>query len=115
VWGLNVTDGFSVKSLYLYLEHLVLPQHMLSLLQAFSFRTIWKSAVPSKVGAFAWQLFLDRIPTKQNLSRRVILRHDEATCVSCVVGQLKILAICLCSVTMLLLFGMQLVGGWEWW
>jgi hypothetical protein len=52
-------------------------------LEAFSFRTIWKGAVPSKVSAFVWQLFLDRVPTRVNLCRRHVLHIDESGCVLC--------------------------------
>lgn len=37
------------------------------------FKMLWKSLAPKKVLAFAWKLILDRIPTKLNLLRGVIL------------------------------------------
>jgi hypothetical protein len=41
------------------------------------FKYIWKSAVPSKVSGFAWQLLLDRIPTRENLCKRGLLHGEE--------------------------------------
>jgi hypothetical protein len=83
MWRPNVGDGFSVKSLYVTLDTLLLPRPAADSLEAFSFRTIWKAAVPSKVSAFAWQSFLDRIPVKDNLRRRGILRMEDVTCPTC--------------------------------
>jgi len=37
------------------------------------FHCIWKSLAPSKVVAFSWKLFLDRIPMRVDLQRRNIL------------------------------------------
>jgi hypothetical protein len=86
VWAPNVEEGFSVKSLYVTLERILLPQNNLTHFECFAFNSIWKSAVPSKVSALAWQLFLDRIPTKSNLCRRGIIRVGEDKCSVCGVG-----------------------------
>ncbi|MCH91937.1 LINE-1 reverse transcriptase like, partial [Trifolium medium] len=86
IWRLNEVDGFSVKSLYTWLDHFMTPRGLLTTLEAVSFSTIWKSAVPSKVSALAWQLFLDRIPTKDNLCRRRIIRFEDASCDICGCG-----------------------------
>jgi hypothetical protein len=83
IWRPNVGEGFSVKSLYVWLDVLLVPREVVTSLEAFSFRTIWKGAVPSKVSALVWQLFLNRIPTKDNLRRRHILSNDESDCVMC--------------------------------
>jgi mannosylglycoprotein endo-beta-mannosidase len=83
MWRPNVGDGFSVKSLYETLDALILPRPVADSLEVFSFRTIWKAAVPSKVSAFAWQSFLNRIPIKDNLLRRGILCVEEVTCPAC--------------------------------
>jgi hypothetical protein len=83
VWRPDVGNGFSVKSLYESLDHILLPRNVVSSSEEFAFRTIWKSATPSKVSALAWQVFLNRIPTKENLCRRGILRTNETACVLC--------------------------------
>ncbi|GAU23240.1 hypothetical protein TSUD_172690 [Trifolium subterraneum] len=74
VWSPNVDEGFSVKSLYLTLDVMLLSHNNLTTFQSSVFKNIWKSVVPSKVSALAWQLFLDRIPTKVNLARRGIIQ-----------------------------------------
>jgi len=38
--------------------------------------------VPLKVVLFAWRLFRDRLPTKDNLLRRGVINHDSRTCVA---------------------------------
>jgi hypothetical protein len=83
VWRPDVGNGFSVKSLYESLDHILLPRNVVSSSEEFAFRTIWKSAAPSKVSALAWQVFLNRIPTKENLCRRGILRTNETACMLC--------------------------------
>jgi hypothetical protein len=83
VWNPDVDGGFSVKSLYVYLARELLPQNTLSQSAQFAFKHIWKTAVPSKVCAFAWQLLLDKIPTRRNLCRRGILLTDAIGCPLC--------------------------------
>ncbi|GAU29820.1 hypothetical protein TSUD_223660 [Trifolium subterraneum] len=83
VWKPNEAEGFSVKSLYDWLDSTLVTRAILTPLEAFSFCSIWKCVVPSKVSALAWQLFLDRIPTKDNLCRRRIIRSEDAVCDMC--------------------------------
>jgi hypothetical protein len=83
IWRPNVEDGFTVKSLYEYLHRTLLPQSNLSQSAQLAFKNIWKSVVLSKVSALAWQLLLDRIPTKDNLCKRGIIRIDEVGCSLC--------------------------------
>ncbi|GAU26795.1 hypothetical protein TSUD_289000 [Trifolium subterraneum] len=80
VWNANVDDGFSVKSLYDWLFVSLVHRVTRTSLEVFAFSSIWKCAVPSKVSALAWQLFLDRIPTKDNLCHRRIIHIDEVDC-----------------------------------
>ncbi|MCH92364.1 cysteine-rich receptor-like protein kinase [Trifolium medium] len=45
---------------------------------------VWKSGAPSKAIAFSWQLLQDRIPTRQNLFRRHIIRDpSNILCIFC--------------------------------
>jgi hypothetical protein len=62
---------------------MLLPRIPLPPLEVFAFRKIWKMTVPSKVTAFAWKLFLDHIPTRENLCRRGIMQQADARCVVC--------------------------------
>jgi len=43
---------------------------------------IWHKDVPLKVSLFAWRLFRNRLPTKDNLSRRRVIPHDAQLCVT---------------------------------
>lgn len=84
VWAYSSDGRYSVKSAY---------GHLLSrlpgtdapvgeALQAVS--RVWKSGAPSKVVVFSWQLILDRIPTRLNLSHRgVPLPVGGLGCVFC--------------------------------
>jgi hypothetical protein len=78
-----VDERFTVKSLYVALDGMLLVLENLNTSQAFAFKNIWKSTVPSKVSSLAWQLLLDRIPTKVNLACRGIIRTDETACPLC--------------------------------
>ncbi|MCI04536.1 putative ribonuclease H protein, partial [Trifolium medium] len=83
VWKPNEAEGFTVKSMYIVLEGVLLPQSLLNDFESVVLKNISKSAVPSKVCALAWQLCLDRIPTKENLCRRGIVRIDDSLCSLC--------------------------------
>jgi hypothetical protein len=83
IWRPDTHDGFSIKSLYLSLEGMLLPRSNFTSLESVSFTYIWKHVVPSKVSALAWQLLLDRLPTKENLCRRGILQQDVSACGLC--------------------------------
>ena len=64
------SNAFTVRSLYNFLTlqpHVELPVDVSS---------IWHKDVPLKVVVFAWRLFRDRLPTKDNLLRRGVINHD---------------------------------------
>ena len=44
--------------------------------------SLWHKDVPLKVVLFAWRLFRDRLPTKDNLHRRGVIDHASTVCVS---------------------------------
>jgi len=78
-----VDDGrFTVNSMYKKLEGLLLEERSVTDDQGRVFVSIWKSPAPSKVVAFSWKLFHDRIPTKVNLSYRHVLPPEA--CLNCV-------------------------------
>ncbi|KAK2426239.1 hypothetical protein P8452_40952 [Trifolium repens] len=83
VWNPDLVGGFSVKTLYVHLDSVLLPHNILSLSAQFAFNNTWKTAVPSKVCALAWQLLLNKIPTRENLFRRGVLHDDEISCPLC--------------------------------
>ncbi|GAU47483.1 hypothetical protein TSUD_265550 [Trifolium subterraneum] len=83
LWFGDGINGFTVKSTYLTLENLVTNTRNLEPVEEFVFKRLWKCATPSKVRAFAWQLLLDRIPTKDNLVKRRMIHGDQLNCVLC--------------------------------
>jgi hypothetical protein len=71
--ALEVGGGgrFTVKSCYSKLERiLVLEEGSVSVNRVLG--VIWKSLAPLKVVVFSWRVFLDCIPTRDNLRRRNI-------------------------------------------
>jgi hypothetical protein len=69
--------GYMAKSAYNILIMLQLPVSHITQFQRSVFSNIWKSASPSKVIAFSWQLLFDRIPTKQNLALRGVRTGND--------------------------------------
>lgn len=75
---------FTVKSAYLKLERLMFLDDLWCAEEKRVFNTLWKSPVPSKVIAFSWRLFLNRLPTKDNLGIRNVLPAEVSNfCVMC--------------------------------
>jgi hypothetical protein len=52
-------------------------------LQQYVFNNVWKSAAPSKVIAFSWQLLINRIPTMDNLALRGFPADINGNCPLC--------------------------------
>lgn len=87
-WRLEGNECFSVKSMYLKLERLMLDDNRCSEEERRVFRQIWKSGAPSKVVAFSWKLLHDRIPTSVNLDIRHCLPTGVApNCSWCGTGR----------------------------
>jgi hypothetical protein len=83
IWAPNPSDGFSVKSAY---DTLVEggDRPLLNDFELKMFSYIWESPAPSKVVAFSWQLFYNRLPTKDNLVRRGVFQQNAGrNCVWC--------------------------------
>nr|GEZ04539.1 RNA-directed DNA polymerase, eukaryota [Tanacetum cinerariifolium] len=62
VWDLNGDGVFRVKDAHNLLDETFLPKDDVT--------TRWIKCVPIKVNIFAWKVFLDRLPTRSNLSKR---------------------------------------------
>jgi hypothetical protein len=83
-WVFNGGGDFTVKSTYWSVVNLFVPMDPVGLIESKAFSSLWKSGAPSKVLAFAWQLLLDKIPTRHNLLRRQIpLPAGDQLCVWC--------------------------------
>jgi hypothetical protein len=82
-WSINMEDGFMVKSAYdLLVDYGESP--ILSFYEMKMFSKIWESPTPSKIVVFSWQLFHNRLPTKDNLYRRGVIELEAgANCVWC--------------------------------
>jgi hypothetical protein len=76
-WNPGGSEGFSVKSTYVFLKSTLFNIVPRSPLESFVFNFIWKSGVPSKVCALAWQVLLDKIPSRENLYRRRVISVEE--------------------------------------
>ncbi|GKB35559.1 RNA-directed DNA polymerase, eukaryota, partial [Tanacetum coccineum] len=61
-WDLNGEGVFQVKDVRSMLDEAFLPKMEVP--------TRWIKSIPIKVNVFAWKLYLDRLPTRSNLSRR---------------------------------------------
>ncbi|KAK2405812.1 hypothetical protein QL285_041620 [Trifolium repens] len=82
-WSINPEEGFSVKSAYDLLVGFGDSPNVGSY-EMKIFSKIWESSAPSKLVVFSWQLFHNRLPTKDNLLRRGVLDQDvSGNCVWC--------------------------------
>ncbi|GJV98460.1 RNA-directed DNA polymerase, eukaryota [Tanacetum coccineum] len=61
-WDLNGDGVFQVKDVRFMLDEAFLPKMEVP--------TRWIKSIPIKVNVFAWKLYLDRLPTRSNLSHR---------------------------------------------
>jgi hypothetical protein len=80
VWIPGGEGVFSVKSMYVFLERTLLTHVQRSPMEDFAFKFIWKSGVPSNVCAIVWQLLLNRIPMRDNLCYRGVIRLEDVLC-----------------------------------
>jgi hypothetical protein len=76
VWKLHSSHVYSVQSAYDYLT--ATDENLNAGFDKF----LWLKSVPLKVNLFVWRLFLNRLPTKDNLHRRGVLGATQITCVS---------------------------------
>jgi hypothetical protein len=84
LWKPDSDGDFTVKSTYslLFREVYLEVEYEDNVKRVF--RHLWRSPAPSKLIAFSWQLIHNRIPTRDNLARRGIIRGaDPRVCVLC--------------------------------
>ncbi|WJX12391.1 hypothetical protein P8452_02899 [Trifolium repens] len=86
LWLGEGSKGFTVKDAYMLLENRTNSYRILEPVDRFVFNRLWKSAAPSKVRAFAWQILLGRAPTKINLFKRRMIEANQTNCVVCGLG-----------------------------
>lgn len=76
LWTLETSQVYSVRSAYRILTNTS------SLVNPVPIADPWHKDVPLKVVLFAWRLFRDRLPTKENLHHRGVLDRDSRLCVA---------------------------------
>jgi hypothetical protein len=76
VWKLHASHCYTVKSAYS-----LLTSTDTNLNEEFN-RFLWIKSIPLKVNLFVWRLFLNRMPTKDNLHQRGILDASGLPCVT---------------------------------
>jgi len=74
VWKLHPPQCYTVKSAYSFLT--ATDTNFTEGFDSF----LWLKAVPLKVNLFAWRLFLNRLPTKDNLFRRGVIDAAQLSC-----------------------------------
>jgi hypothetical protein len=75
LWSLESSNAFTVRSVYKYLTF------QPPLVSSVDSSSLWHKAVLLKVVLFAWRLFRDRLPTKDNLLRRGVIDQASRLCV----------------------------------
>ncbi|GJS88192.1 RNA-directed DNA polymerase, eukaryota, reverse transcriptase zinc-binding domain protein [Tanacetum coccineum] len=78
IWSLEHSGVFSVRSLSATIDKKILDCQTNTVDKVFS----WNSWVPRKVNICTWRVFLDRLPTRSNLSRHGIQIYNPS-CVFC--------------------------------
>ncbi|XP_045800040.1 uncharacterized protein LOC123894168 [Trifolium pratense] len=75
VWLGDPSKSYSVKSAYKVLTEDSNSENQLP------FKKLWIKFVPLKVTIFGWQVFQNRIPSKENLCKRGIVENSAINCV----------------------------------
>jgi len=74
LWKLHTSQCYTVRSAYSYLT-----ATETNLNEGFD-SYLWLKVVPLKVNLFVWRLFMNRLPTKDNLYRRDVIDASHLTC-----------------------------------
>ncbi|XP_058762286.1 uncharacterized protein LOC131635664 [Vicia villosa] len=75
-WWPNQDGQFSVKSFY-NLMHDRDSEDVLDTQSKLAFKRIWKTSIPSRLKVFGWRVVLNRIPTKDQLAKRGVIRDGQ--------------------------------------
>ena len=76
LWNLEKSNVYSVRSAYIF------QSTQLVVVAPVDVNMLWQKHIPLKVVVFAWCLFRNRLPTKDNLFRRNVLDNNSCMCVS---------------------------------
>jgi len=70
-WNLESSNAYTVQSAY---KSMTQHQHIDTTV---STKVLWHKDISLKVVLFAWRLFRDQLPTKDNLYRRGVITVDD--------------------------------------
>jgi len=73
-WQLDPINGYTVRGFYQFITSTG------DLVDRSQVIDVWHKHVPSKVSLLVWQMFRNRLPTKDNLTYRGILHANDSTC-----------------------------------
>ena len=76
LWNLEKSNVYSVRTAY---DFLTTPTTVVNPVEA---KLLWHKDIPLKVIIFAWRLFCNRLPIKDNLFRRNVLNNEARLCTS---------------------------------
>lgn len=76
LWSLENSKSFLVRSVYNYITAQI-PTYIVVPVSS-----LWHKDVPLKVVLFAWRVFRDRLPIKDNLFRRGVIDQNSLECVA---------------------------------
>jgi len=76
LWNLEKSSAYFVRSAYNFQSS----QHVV--VTPVDVNMLWQKHIPLKVMVFAWRLFHNRLPTKDNLIRHNVLDNNSCMCVS---------------------------------
>ena len=76
LWTLEKSNVYSICSAYNFLTSQPLVDSLVDV------KSLWHKDIPLKVVVFAWRMFWNRLPIKDNLFRRGAINHDSCLCVT---------------------------------
>jgi len=76
IWNLEKSNAYTVRSAY-NCQTAQLPAVV-----PVDMKMLWQKNVPLKVVVFAWRLFRNRLPTRDNLLQRNVLNSDSCLCIT---------------------------------
>ncbi|GJX62256.1 RNA-directed DNA polymerase, eukaryota, partial [Tanacetum coccineum] len=103
VWSFESSGVFSVRSARSFIDDILLPKVGVS--------TRWVNVVPIKINIFAWRVYLDKLPTRLNLSLRGIDIPSILCLICSIAGESSSHLLFTCQVARHLMF--KVARWWE--
>ncbi|XP_058775285.1 uncharacterized protein LOC131649542 [Vicia villosa] len=86
VWAAEKDGNFTVSSCYHLFNNEHIPYFPAEKFDV-AFQEVWRMEAPLKVKAFGWTCFINKLPTRDELSLRGIINHSFSPCVFCCVNE----------------------------